>query len=182
MKMTRFASFMLLLTLAMFPVNGFTEDLPKYAITRIDTGEGPVNAIVYAPDANRLAIANSGNISLYDGKTSEKLGELIGHTAPVLTLTFSTNSELLVSGGEDKKGRMWNVRTGELMHILGGEMTAHEGTINTLAFSENGEMFYSASIEDGSIRYWNPLDVGCYKARTGTLGMIKSTTAMAFSR
>ncbi len=182
MKMTKLINPMLLLTLAMFLVNGFTEDLPKHAVTRIDTGEGPVNAIVYAPDANRLAIANSGSISLYDGKTSEKLAELIGHTAPVLTLTFSANSEVLASGGEDKKGRMWDVRTGELMHILGGEMTAHEGTINTLAFSENGEMFYSASIEDGSIRYWNPLDGGGYKARIRTSDMIKSTTTVAFSR
>ena len=182
MKMTRFASFILFLTVAMFLVNGFAEDLPKYAITRIDTGKGSVDAIVYAPDANRLAIANSGNISLYDGKTSEILAELIGHTAPVLTLTFSANSEILASGGEDKKGRMWNVKTGELMHILGGEMTAHEGPLNALAFSGNGEMFYSASIEDGSIRYWNPLDGGCYKARIETSDMIKSTTTVVFSR
>ena len=184
MKMTRLTNFMLLLTLAIFLANGFAEDLPKYAIARIDTGKGPVNAIVYAPDATRLAIANSGNISLYDGKTSEKLTELIGHTAPVLTLTFSANSEILASGGEDKKGRMWNVRTGELMHILGGETTAHEGAVNTLAFSENGEMFYSASIEDGvpTIRYWNPLDGGCYRASWRTSDMIKSTTTMAFSR
>ena len=180
--MTRFANFILLLTLAMFLANGFAEDLPKHAITRIDTGEGPVNAIVYTPDATRLAIANSGNISLYDGKTSEKLAELIGHTAPVLTLTFSANSEILASGGEDKKGRMWDVRTGELMHILGGETTAHEGALNTLAFSGNGEMFYSASIEDGSIRFWNPLDGGCYRASARTSGMIKSTTAAAFSQ
>ena len=182
MKMIRFASFMSLLTLIIFLANGFTEDLPKHAVTRIDTGEGPVNAIVYAPDANRLAIANSGSISLYNGKTSEKLSELIGHTAPVLTLTFSANGEILASGGEDKKGRMWNVRTRELMHILGGEMTAHKGALNTLAFSENGEMFYSFSIEDGSIRYWNPLDGGCYRASVGASGMIKSTTAVAFSR
>ena len=173
---------MIFLTLAMSLVNGFAEDLPKHAITRIDTGKGPVNAIVYAPNTNRLAIANSGNISLYDGKTSEKLTELIGHTAPVLTLTFSANSEILASGGEDKKGRMWDVRTGELMHILGGETTAHEGALNTLAFSGNGEMFYSASIEDGTIRYWNPLDGGCYRVSARTSGMIKSTTAVAFSQ
>ena len=182
MKMTRFASFMLLLTLAMLLVSGFAEELPKHAITRIDTGKGPVNAIVYAPDANRLAITDSENILLYDGKTSEKLAELIGHTAPVLTLTFSENSEILASGGEDKKGRMWNVRTGELMHILGGETTTHEGALNALAFSGNGEMFYSASIEDGSIQFWNPLDGGCYRVLGGTFDLIKSTTKVAFSQ
>lgn len=182
MKMTRFASFILFLTLAMFLVNGFAEDLPKHAITQIDTGEEPVNAIVYAPDTNRLAIANSGNISLYDRKTSEKLAELTGHTAPVFTLTFSANSEILASGGEDKKGRMWNASTGELMHILGGEMTAHKGAINTLAFSGNGEMFYSFSIEDGTTRYWNPLDGGCYRSSWRTSDMTKSTTAVAFSQ
>ena len=182
MKITRLTSFMLFLTLAMFLVNGFAEGLPKHAITQIDTGKGPVNALVYSPDANRLAIADSGNILLYDGKTSEKLAELTGHTAPVLTLTFSANSEILASGGEDKKGRMWNVSTGESMHILGGKTTAHEGALNALAFSGNGKMFYSASIEDGSIRSWNPLDGGCYKSSVRTLDIIKSTTTVAFSQ
>ena len=182
MKMTRLANFMLLLTLATFLANGFAEGLPEHAIARIDTGNGPVNVIVYAPDANRLAVADSGNILLYDGKTSEKLAELTEHTAPVRTLAFSANGEILASGGEDKKGRMWDVRTGESMHILGGEMTAHKGTINTLAFSENGEMFYSFSIEDGSLRSWNPLDGGCYGASGGTLDMVKSTTTVVFSQ
>lgn len=180
--MTRLMNFMFLLTLVMFPVNGFTEDLPSGAIARIDTGKGSVNVIVYTPDANRLAIVNSGNILLYNAKTSKKLGELTEHKAPVLTLAFSANSEILASGGEDKKGRMWDVSTGKLMHILGGETTAHEGALNTLAFSGNGEMFYSASIEDGSIRYWNPLDGGCYRVSVRTSDTIKSTTALTFSQ
>ena len=143
MKITRLTSFMLFLTLAMFLVNGFAEGLPKHAITQIDTGKGPVNALVYSPDANRLAIADSGNILLYDGKTSEKLAELTGHTAPVLTLTFSANSEILASGGEDKKGRMWNVSTGESMHILGGKTTAHEGHSMRLHSLETAKCFRS---------------------------------------
>ena len=171
---------MLLLTLAMFLTNGFTEDGPSGVIAEIDTGKGPVNAIMYSPAANRFAIANSENVLLYDGKTSEKLAELIGHTAPVLTLAFSANGKILASGGEDKKGRMWDVSTGESMHILGGEMTAHKGAINTLAFSENGEMFYSFSIEDGSLRSWNPLDGGCYGASGGTSDSV--TTTVAFSQ
>ena len=180
--MIRLISFILLLTLVVFLVNGFTEDLPAGAVAQINTSKGPVNAIVYAPDANRLAIANSGNILLYDAKTSEKLDELTSHKAPVLTLAFSANSEILASGGEDKKGRMWDMRTGESMHILGGEMTAHKGAINTLAFSENGEMFYSFSIEDGTLRSWNPLDGGCYGASWSSSDIVKSTTAVAFSK
>ena len=168
---------MLLLTLVVFLVNGFTEDVPSGAIARIDTGKGPVNAIVYAPDANRLAIANSGNVLLYDGKTSEKLTEFTGHKAPVLTLAFSPNGEILASGGEDKKGRMWDVSTGKSMHILGSEMTAHKGAINTLAFSENSEMFYSFSIEDGSLRSWNPVDGGCY-GYSGVTSDIVTTTGV----
>ena len=57
MKITRFASFMLFLTVAMFPVNGFAEGLPKHVITRINTGAGSVNAIAYSRVANRLAVA-----------------------------------------------------------------------------------------------------------------------------
>ena len=67
MKMTRLINFMLLLTLAMFLTNGFTEDVPSGAIAQIDTGKGPVNAIMYSPAANRLASGSSdGTVFVWD--------------------------------------------------------------------------------------------------------------------
>ena len=66
MKITKSASFILLLTVAVFLVNGYAEDLPTGAIARIDIGEGPVNAIAYSRSVNRLAVAAANNIHIYD--------------------------------------------------------------------------------------------------------------------
>ena len=179
--MMKVVSCVLFLVSATFLVNGFAQDLPTGAIARINVDDGAVNAVAYSLDANRLAVVGSENIRLYDGKTFKKLSTLTGHTAPVLTLAFSENGEILASGSVDKKGRLWNAITGELLHILGGETTGHEGALNALAFSENGEMFYSTSIEDGSIGYWNSLDGGFYKTTVPPHKIVKSTTTVAFS-
>ena len=114
MKMTRLASFMLLLTLAVFLVNGFAEGLPKHAITRINTGKGPVNAIVYFRSANQLAIAAANNIRIYDADTYKELMVLAGHTDSVQAVAFSPNGKLIVSGSADKTVRLWEAETGKL--------------------------------------------------------------------
>ena len=51
MKMTKLASFILFLIVAVFLTEGFAQDLPKGAIARIDVGEGPINAIAYSRSA-----------------------------------------------------------------------------------------------------------------------------------
>ncbi len=181
MKKMKLVSCVLFLVSVMFLVNGFAQDLPTGAIARISVKQGAVNAVAYSADANRLAVVGSENIQLYDGKNFKKLSTLTGHTAPVLTLAFSANGEILASGSEDKNGRLWNAITGESVHILGEETTRHEGALNALAFSENGEMFYSASIEDGSIRSWNPLDGTSHKTTVPPHKIVKSTTTVTFS-
>ena len=64
--MTKLASFLLSITVAVFLVNGYAEDLPTGAMARIDTSEGPVNAIAYSRSVNRLAVAAANNIHIYD--------------------------------------------------------------------------------------------------------------------
>ena len=113
MKMTRLTSFMFLLTLAMFLVKGLAEDLPKYAITQINTGQGPVNAMTYSQSANQLAIAAANNIQIYDADTYKALMVLAGHTDSVQAVAFSSNGKLIVSGSSDKTVRLWEAETGE---------------------------------------------------------------------
>ena len=175
MKMTRVASFMFLLTLAIFPVNGFTEDLPTGAMTRINTGEGPVNSIAYSRPVNRLAVANAENIRIYDARTYEERTVLTGHTDSVLAVAFSPNGKLLVSGSSDETVRLWDVDTGEL--LLTRE--EHTGPINAVAFSADGKTFWSAGNQDAAIRSWFSADGG--KASKTTFMPADAFTATAFS-
>ena len=156
MKMIRFASFMLLLTLAIFLVNGFADGLPKHAITRIDTGEGPVNAIAYSRAANRLAVAAADKIHIYDTSTYKELMVFAEHTDSVLTLAFSPNGKLLVSGSSDETVRLWNADTGKPIRTLHD----HTGPVSAVAFSADGKAFWTAGNQEARFRSWYSADGG----------------------
>ena len=178
MKMTRFASFMLLLTLAMFLVNGFAGGLPKHAITRIDTGKGPVNAIAYAQSINQLAIAAANNIHICDADTYKERMVLAGHTDSVQAVAFSANGKLLVSGSADKTVRLWEAGTGKLRRAR----EEHTAPVNIVAFSLEGERFWSASRENNMLRSWYSRDGGRWSTKTSSSDIVKSITTVAFSR
>ena len=154
--MTKLASFILFLIVAVFLTEGFAQDLPKGAIARIDVGEGPVNAIAYSRSANRLAVAAANSIYIYDASIYKELMVLAGHTDSVLAVVFSPNGEQIVSGGLDKTVRLWDTETGKLRRTR----EEHTVPVNTVAFSANGKKFWSASHENDTIRSWHVRDGG----------------------
>ena len=162
MKITKSASFILLLTVAVFLVNGYAEDLPTGAIARIDIGEGPVNAIAYSRSVNRLAVAAANNIHIYDAGTYKEVMVLAGHTDSVLAIAFSPNGKLLVSGSSDKTVRLWEADTGKLRRTR----EEHTAPVSTVVFSVNGKKFWSGSSEDDTIRSWYPRDGGRWSSET----------------
>ena len=175
MKTTRFASFMLLLTLIMFLANGFTEDLPSGAIARINA---PVNAIAYAQSTNQLAIAAANNIYIHDADTYKELIVLAGHTDSVLAVAFSENGKLIVSGSADKTVRLWEAETGKLRRAR----EEHTAPVNIVAFSLEGEKFWSASSKNNMLRSWYSRDGGRWSEKTSSQDIVKSITTVAFSQ
>ena len=160
--MTKLASSVLLLTVAVFLTNGFTGDLPAGAIARIDVGEGPVNAIAYSRSANRLAVAAANSIHIYEANTYEKQIVFTEHTDSVLAVAFSPNGKLLVSGGSDKTVRLWHANTGKLRNTR----EEHTAPVNTVIFSPNGKRFWSASRENNTIRSWYARDGGRWSSES----------------
>lgn len=164
MKMTKLASCILLLTVAVFLTNGLAEDLPVNAIARIDVGEGPVNAIAYSRSASRFAVAAANSIHIYDANTYKELIVLVGHTHLVSTVAFSPNGKRLVSGSLDRTMRLWNTRTGKLIRTR----EEHTAPVNSVAFSANGKRFWSASRENNTIRSWHVRDGGRWSSESST--------------
>ena len=178
MKTIRLVNSMLLLTLAMFLVNGFAEGLPKYAITQINTGQGPINAVTYSQSANRLAIAAADNIHIYDADTHTELMVLAGHTDSVQAVAFSLNGKLIVSGSADKTVRLWEAETGKLRRAR----DEHTAPVNIVAFSAKGDKFWSASRKNNMLRSWYSRDGGRWSVKTSSLNIAKSITTEAFSQ
>ena len=178
MKMTKLASLILSLTVAVFLANGFAADLPTGAIARIDTGKGPINAIAYSQSANQLAIAAANNIHIYDANTYKELMVLAGHTDSVLAVAFSSNGKLIVSGSSDETVRLWEAETGKLRRAR----EEHKAPVNTVAFSPKSKKFWSVSRKNNMLRSWYSRDGGRWSAKTSSSDSVKSITTVAFSQ
>lgn len=161
MKTAKLAGFIFLFAVTVFLTDGFTEDLPTSAIARIDIGEGPVNAIAYSRSTNRLAVGAAENIRIYDMDTYKETMVFTGHTDSVLSVAFSPNGRHLVSGGLDKTVRLWHADTGKLRNTR----EEHAAPVNTVAFSVGGKRFWSASIENDTIRSWYARDGGRWSSQ-----------------
>src|SRR5262249_30977927 len=74
---------------------------------------------------------------------------LPGHTDQVLGLGVSDIGDRIASASMDGTVRLWNSRSGQLLHVF----TGHKGTVHAVAFSPDGKKIASAG-SDRTIRIW----------------------------
>jgi len=69
--------------------------------------------------------------------------ELKGHTSDVWGVAFSPDGKYLASGSSDGTARLWDLATGETVHIFEG----HAGEVGELQFSPDGKTLLVGSTE-----------------------------------
>lgn len=110
---------------------------------------------------------HSSTLKLVDLKSGSATHMLKGHKKSILTVRWSPKNEyLLVSGSEDNRVLLWDVRSskGSLMSLdqfNGQEVptflsacTAHSGNVNGMSFTMDG-LHLVTSGTDNRIRLWN---------------------------
>ena len=145
--------------------------LPEGAKARL--GKGGIGEIAYSPDGNRLAIANSIGIWIYDAHSLVELDLLTGHTDGVTSIAFSPDGKTLVSSSYDETVRLWDVNTGTLKSTL----TGHTKRINSIAFSPDGTILAGAG-SDEAVHLWDAVS-GAHKAML--VGHTRTITTIALS-
>jgi hypothetical protein len=73
------------------------------------------------------------------------------HDGDVLALAWSPDGRLLASGGVEGAVKVWDARTGALLHRCQG----HRGRVSALAWSPDGALLASGS-GDTLVRLWSP--------------------------
>ena len=132
--------------------------------------------LVFSPDGKILAGRGgitpfSNRVQLWQTDTGAQLFTFEEHTDAVSKYTFSPNSKVLASGGEDGAILLWDIETGKRLSNL----TRHTKSIGALAFSADSKTL--ASGDGNEIHLWD-VNTGDL---TGTLDAVENVKALAFS-
>lgn len=107
--------------------------------------------VIFSPNGQWVAgCGEDRSVRLWDVNTGETLKILHGHTNPVATAAFNSDSSILASGSYDQTIRMWNTLTGETLKILRG----HTRSVSSVAFSRDGQCLASGGY-DQTVRLWD---------------------------
>lgn len=70
------------------------------------------SAVTFSPDGRTVALGHSGQISIHDWQTKQKLRTFPAHGMWVENLSFTSDGKHLVSGSRDNSLMLWNVVNG----------------------------------------------------------------------
>lgn len=101
-----------------------------------------------SPDG-RYVVSGSDSISVWDAASGALLGQL-NEPSWLVSLAFSPDGKTVASGHDDHVIRIWDFRTGRLLHSLRG----HRDEVCALSYRGDGLMLASAG-EDRAVIIWD---------------------------
>ena len=131
---------------------------------------------------NSITAAGSfKDIIILDALTGSQTAILSGHTDDVVSLTFSLDGTLLVSGSGDETIKLWDVQTGGVVKTLCG----HTNTVTSISISADNAMIASGSY-DKTVCLWNIetgdcLVVGRHKDYVNSVSFLPTNSQLLLS-
>ncbi len=109
-----------------------------------------VMSLAFSPDGRTLATGTErGQVVLRDLATRRRLRRF-HQSAWVTGLSFSPDGDVLLSSGDDRTVRIWNLR----QHRLTAALVGHDFSVEAVAASPDDLTFASAG-QDGTVRLWD---------------------------
>ena len=130
-------------------VNFSGADLSKSVFT--DTF-GWISAVAFSLDSQILVTGEvNGDLCSWQMDTKQLFAKFIGHRGWIFAISFSPDGRILASASHDMTVRIWDVATGEVIHILSMDYSPL-----SLSFHPNGQILVTSHF-DGTIKFWNVL-------------------------
>jgi len=112
-----------------------------------------VRAIALSPDGSYFAAAlENGSVAITSLREAPHriIRYLTGHTGPALAIAWSPDSGKLASGSSDKTARVWDVATGQSIHLL-----PHEGAVTGVAWEPTSVARLASGCTDKNVSIWD---------------------------
>ena len=150
-----------------------------HPVTSRSLHSGGVHCVAFSPNGKTLAAGayggefGEGTVRLYDVQTGDPVGELEGYERErdVPLRGFSPDGKILAAGSMDASMRLWDARTGKLLHDFGGNC------FESVCFSPDGKTLASGEAWD-RVRLW---DVATGKEKRVPVGHEGSVQSVAYS-
>ena len=110
------------------------------ALIELKGHTGMLTSSSFTPDGTRIVSVgygergNPGNVFVWYARATPPTLELQGHTDMVASVSFSPDSARIATASLDGTVKLWDTRTGAILHNLGGYRTSAQG----VAFSPDG--------------------------------------------
>ncbi|KIY72120.1 Utp21-domain-containing protein [Cylindrobasidium torrendii FP15055 ss-10] len=146
----------------------YTFTLDKLVLNTPSTTQA-ITALVQSTTLDIVAIGfTSGEISIYNIRTDERLMRLFMDGGAVRALGFRSDGEpILVSASSTGHLAVWDLEEGKLLHMVKG---AHDGAITSVEWIPRQPIFMTSG-EDNSVKQWlfeSPTDLPrLLKSRSG---------------
>jgi WD40 repeat protein len=117
-----------------------------------------VLSVAFSPDGTKLASGSRDcSVKLWNVADGAEIMSLEGHTEAIWNVRFSPDGALLASGGhgKDNSVRLWDLRSGELVHTFQVPDWPPAKRGIRLAFHPNGKILASGSNAGGTIHLWD---------------------------
>jgi len=101
------------------------------------------NRTVFGREGSLWSVGEDGNLTHWDIFPGQVMSVTEAHSGAIKSLSINQAGTLLITGGEDKMVRMWDIRGGKPELIY--ELKGHRKTITSLAFSPDGLKAVSGS-------------------------------------
>ncbi len=124
-----------------------SRELASRAVRTIE--QDPVSALQLAIQASRKKKTVEAEDALRRSLAAQHLSAVFDHGGRVLHVSASPDGRYILTAGSDSTGKVWEVNTGQLLHVLN-----HRGWVLHSGFSSDSRFVVTAS-RDRTARLWS---------------------------